>query len=111
MLAVALVQKQLRLVLVLAGPLGALGPVVLPVLFALPAAGHGRRQARVVLADGVVAAGRDELPDEGLDVVVAAVALQAVQQRQPDRVLDRDIIFQVAQRKDKARISMILSVN
>ena len=79
MLAVALVQKQLRLVLFIVGPLGALGPVVLPVLLALAAAGHRRRQAGVVLAD-FIAPGRDELPDEGLDVVVAPVALQAVQQ-------------------------------
>jgi len=41
----------------------------------------------VVSGDGVAAARRDQVPDEGLDVLVPAVRVQAVQQGQADGVL------------------------
>ncbi len=77
---VILVEKSLSVVLLIVKPVHALGDELLARLLALAAARDGGGQAGVVPGDGVAAARRDQVPDEGLDVLVPAVRVQAVQQ-------------------------------
>ena len=91
-LPVALVQEHLGVVLLGPGPGGgvrdgaaARGLGLLP----FPATGNWGGQASVALPNlgSAELLGRDQVPDEGLDVLVPGVPLQAVHQAESDRVL------------------------
>ena len=84
---VILVEESFSIVLLVIEPVHALGYELFPRLLALAAAGHRGGQAGVVLGDGVPAPRRDQVPDEGLDVLVAPVGVQAVQQGETHSVL------------------------
>ena len=92
MLPVALVQEHLRIVLLFLSPGGTVrdgsSSRVLGLL-SLPTPRDGRREAGVALGDLGAAEllGGDEVPHEGLDVLVPGVPLEAVHQRESDSVL------------------------
>ena len=89
---VALVQEHLRVVLLSPRPGGLVGDGATARalgLLSFPAPGHGSRQAGVTLPNlgPPELLGGDEVPDEGLDVLVAVVLLEAVHQAESDGVL------------------------
>ena len=100
---VALVQEHLRVVLLSPRPGGRVGdgasPSVLGLL-AFPTPGDWSREARVTLANlGSPELLRgDQVPDEGLDVLVAGVPLEAVHQTESHGVLSQ-IGLEIIKRK------------
>ena len=89
---VALVQEHLRVVLLSPRPGGRVGDGAAARglgLLPLPAPGYGGREAGVTLANLGPAEllGGDQVPDEGLDVLVAVVPLEAVHQAESHGVL------------------------
>ena len=102
-LPVALVQEHLRVVLLSTRPGGRVGdgasPRVLGLL-AFPATGNWGGQASVALPDlgSAELLGRDQVPDEGLDVLVPGVSLEAVDQAESHGVLG-EIGLEINKRK------------
>ena len=91
-LPVALVQEHLRVVLLRPGPGGRVGDGATARvlgLLPLPAPGNGGGQASVALPHlgPTELLGRDQVPDEGLDVLVTGVSLEAVDQAESHGVL------------------------
>ena len=93
-LPVALLQVQLAVVLLVGDPAGLRGGLagrVLGGLLTLPAPRHGAGEAGVVPAHPLAAAvlgGRDEVPDERLDLLVAAVHVEAEEEDDAGGILE-----------------------
>ena len=95
MLPVALVQEALGVVLLSSGPVGSVRDgTAANVLGLLPLPSSGNRSGQTGVTLGHLGAtellGSDQVPDEGLDVLVTGVPLEAVDQGEPHGVLRRE---------------------
>jgi hypothetical protein len=84
---VVLVEESLRVVLLVIEPVHPLRYELLPRLLPFPATWDRGGQTGMVLSNGVVGPRRDEVPNEGFNVLVPAVRVKAVQQGQAQSIL------------------------